>query len=149
MAPPKGRRVPACEPCRASKLSCDRAKPECRRCVEKAVTCLYRQTPSTRRASHYTASSTPYMHDDASNPSNVASASTPASSPSRPLYPNPGYMGASSHIAIFRHISANDSKHDASPLNQSFNSASSTVPDAAPLALEAEAHAVEVAERMQ
>lgn len=51
MAPPRGPRIPACEPCRQSKLSCDHARPACGRCRagDKAEICVYRQRPFVRK----------------------------------------------------------------------------------------------------
>lgn len=51
MAPPRGPRMPACEPCRQSKLSCDHGKPSCGRCLasSKANACFYRRRPFSRK----------------------------------------------------------------------------------------------------
>lgn len=51
MAPPKGPRMPACEPCRRSKLFCDHARPACGRCqdADKADGCVYRRRPFSRK----------------------------------------------------------------------------------------------------
>lgn len=108
----------ACDPCRKAKVACGHERPVCARCrhsEEKASTCVYRASPFKKRCSASTAL-----------PRDITLAlfrSQPSKSPESPSiprlnhYPNPGYLGPSSHVAIFNHIlSEQDSSYDASSL---------------------------------
>ncbi|KAJ8110966.1 hypothetical protein OPT61_g6327 [Boeremia exigua] len=115
MAPPKGPRRPACDPCRQSKLSCDRKKPSCGRCLasKRADGCVYRHSSLNRRARRQNHSNSgPSPSADILSPNPHIPGNYNSSGPTRvPAagvgYPNPGYMGASSHAAIFHHIAEN------------------------------------------
>ncbi|KAI9926297.1 hypothetical protein MW887_004061 [Aspergillus wentii] len=93
-------RLAACEACRKSKLACDHKRPVCTRCrnANRAALCVYRATPFKRKRA------------EQSSPIPVQSVSlspdpSPSFSPRRTPYPNPGYLGSSSHVAIFNQIS--------------------------------------------
>ncbi|KAF2719402.1 hypothetical protein K431DRAFT_321704 [Polychaeton citri CBS 116435] len=96
-------RLPACEPCRSSKLACDHTKPVCSRCrnAKQATQCIYRDRPFKKRRRAIKDHNTPpgTSGPDAPFPLMTAGART---------YPNPGYLGASSHTSIFSHLSANE-----------------------------------------
>ncbi|KAE8136063.1 hypothetical protein BDV38DRAFT_294100 [Aspergillus pseudotamarii] len=95
-------RLAACEACRKSKLACDHKRPACTRCrnANRIGMCVYRDAPFKRK------------RVQVSSPSGVELAESPRSpdqppaSPSlrRHPYPNPGYLGLSSHVSIFNHI---------------------------------------------
>ncbi|KAJ5103640.1 hypothetical protein N7532_004169 [Penicillium argentinense] len=96
-------RLAACEACRKSKLACDHQQPVCSRCQSTKGVCIYRTAPFKRRRIEKSLKSP--------DPS-------PSFSPRRNAYPNPGYLGSSSHAAIFRHITPDDhstSSHAAGP----------------------------------
>ncbi|CAG8928421.1 unnamed protein product [Penicillium salamii] len=95
-------RMAACEGCRKSKLACDHKQPVCTRCEARAGLCIYRSSPFKRKAEsspsgiQHTASRGRYSV----RPSIQATHSAP--------YPNPGYLGLSSHFAIFNQISPDE-----------------------------------------
>ncbi|KAJ5648456.1 hypothetical protein N7490_004828 [Penicillium lividum] len=92
-------RLAACETCRKAKLACDHHQPVCSRCKNSKAVCIYRTTPFKRRR--------------VEKPSNLSSSDpTPSFTPRRNPYPNPGYLGSSSHAAIFKHITT-DGDHGA------------------------------------
>ncbi|KAF4469488.1 hypothetical protein FALBO_3611 [Fusarium albosuccineum] len=119
---PKQRRKPACDPCRKSKLACDHAQPVCSRCQARSRPgqCTYRQKPfkKTRPPEHsvpdgetipaFEAAS--QSRDRRPSPGASTLADTPSGAsatgllPKRHPYPNPGYLGSSSHTALFGHI---------------------------------------------
>ncbi|KAF9772549.1 hypothetical protein IL306_009741 [Fusarium sp. DS 682] len=73
----------------------------------------------------------------------VAAISPPSSIPARTNYPNPGYLGASSHAAIFSQLSENEV-----PINEPSTLLDNTAQSPAlesPLGLESEIHAAKVA----
>lgn len=115
---PKQRRLPACEPCRTSKLACDHAQPVCARCLAKdqSAQCIYRDAPFKKAKRHppppaspdhspTVSANTPFRPPLAPTHNNTADASPAGSSlgllPRHRLYPNPGYLGSSSHTALF------------------------------------------------
>ncbi|CAI7677319.1 hypothetical protein N7533_006715 [Penicillium manginii] len=87
-------RLAACEACRKSKLACDHQQPVCSRCQTTQGVCIYRTAPFKRRRIEKPILKSP-------DPS-------PSFSPRRNPYPNPGYLGLSSHAAIFKHITPDD-----------------------------------------
>lgn len=95
-------RLAACEVCRKSKLACDHKWPTCSRCEKsnKSGICIYRVAPFKRkRQANPTspgASKRTHLSGDLS--------SSFHSSPN--VYPNPGFLGSSSHATIFEHISS-------------------------------------------
>ncbi|PYH98276.1 hypothetical protein BO71DRAFT_371466 [Aspergillus ellipticus CBS 707.79] len=100
-------RLAACEACRKAKVGCDHKRPACSRCARNnnAAICIYRTSPFKRKRA-----------DDSPPPSRQTSSrqsQTPSSPPFTPRttnpYPNPGFLGSSSHVAIFNHISSEDS----------------------------------------
>ncbi|KAI9166387.1 hypothetical protein HJFPF1_02488 [Paramyrothecium foliicola] len=106
---PKQRRKPACDPCRSSKLACDHAQPVCSRCRvrNRASDCTYRLAPFKRIRDPPVTPETPVSN---SSPNSVhptsASVVHSVSSllPKHRPYPNPGYLGSSSHTALFGHL---------------------------------------------
>ncbi|KAF7596861.1 hypothetical protein BBP40_011906 [Aspergillus hancockii] len=98
-------RLPACEACRKAKLACDHKRPVCTRCrnTGRAGMCIYRATPFKRKRVHGSSLSIV----DNSTILQSPDPSTAPPSPRRHAYPNPGYLGFSSHVAIFNHISSN------------------------------------------
>ncbi|KAJ5643939.1 uncharacterized protein N7484_006446 [Penicillium longicatenatum] len=84
-------RLAACEACRKAKLACDHQQPVCSRCKNGKGVCIYRTTPFKRKRIE--------------KPSNLPPPDpSPSFTPRRNPYPNPGYLGSSSHAAIFKHI---------------------------------------------
>ncbi|KAJ5287972.1 hypothetical protein N7478_003658 [Penicillium angulare] len=85
-------RQAACEACRKAKQACDHEQPVCSRCRSSKGICIYRTAPFKRRR--------------VEKPSDLSSPdpSSPTFTPRRNPYPNPGYLGSSSHAAIFKHI---------------------------------------------
>ncbi|CAJ0552307.1 Ff.00g062860.m01.CDS01 [Fusarium sp. VM40] len=105
-------RLAACEPCRRSKLACDHEQPTCSRCRTRGqnALCTYRERPFRRRALRSrskeieesipteTAASSPGL-GDTSLPEVVTTSSARR-------YPNPGYLGISSHSTLFNQVSS-------------------------------------------
>lgn len=121
---PSGRRrervrQPACEPCRTSKLACDHGQPTCSRCSDagKANLCTYRGDAFARRPTRKNARPSSFRpREDSSlqeTPTYLTGRSLPSSGAPAPkhAYPNPGYLGPSSHKSIFDSLPtyANDS----------------------------------------
>ncbi|KAJ5821717.1 uncharacterized protein N7525_011001, partial [Penicillium rubens] len=98
---PMASRLAACEACRKAKVACDHKRPACTRCAsnDRAGICIYRTTPFKRRR---VSSSTPVQ-----SPSRLPPAQPSFTARSNP-YPNPGFLGSSSHVAIFNEISPQD-----------------------------------------
>ncbi|KAJ5155591.1 hypothetical protein N7492_008394 [Penicillium capsulatum] len=92
-------RLAACEACRRAKLACDHQQPVCSRCRKSKGVCIYRTTPFKRKRERPR-----YI--------SIHSPESTSLSPRRNPYPNPGYLGSSSHAAIFKHITA-DAEHGA------------------------------------
>ncbi|EME45299.1 hypothetical protein DOTSEDRAFT_129045 [Dothistroma septosporum NZE10] len=103
-------RLAACDPCRTSKVACDHVRPVCSRCrkEDNVDGCVYRQRPFKRqRRSEHESRSPP-----APLPRAPGSSRTPPPFAERShalvahAYPNPGFLGDSSHTAIFEQIVA-------------------------------------------
>ena len=108
-------KLPACDPCRASKLACDHVRPVCSRCHDKEMdnACVYRLAPFKKNKKF--GSSTKETRSAPATRSNYSSRDTETLSPpdsnvpisvpgllSKPhRYPNPGYLGSSSHTTFF------------------------------------------------
>ncbi|VUC24616.1 unnamed protein product [Clonostachys rosea] len=131
-------RLPACDPCRASKLACDHVRPVCGRCRAKAQgsSCEYRQRPfkKTRRTIGGGPSPLNNRNDQIVNrrrSETVSSSSTPVSGPlQKPnRYPNPGYLGSSSYTTLFGQLplgggdSADGDGFNAAPKNGTISEA--------------------------
>ncbi|KAI5924560.1 hypothetical protein F4810DRAFT_129970 [Camillea tinctor] len=102
---------PACEPCRKAKLACDHSRPTCARCKHHKRTdrCIYRESPFRRI--HRRASSQPVdPPSQIRNRSEVSSHSPTTVTARRNVHPNPGYLGPSSHVAIFDRILADQNE---------------------------------------
>ncbi|CAK1362746.1 hypothetical protein CB0940_05070 [Cercospora beticola] len=100
-------RLAACDPCRASKVSCDHARPVCGRCSknDESDKCGYRDRPFKRkRLIRPSASAT--IAVNTTPPVTIVSASPSTSTSTPHVYPNPGYQGRSSHAAIFDTVKA-------------------------------------------
>lgn len=112
------RRLPACDPCRSSKLSCDHTKPVCSRCKTRDIVadCSYRERPFKKRKVQA------LLEVSLTTPRETAPPITPASEDTHSLsenvsrksrlYPNPGYLGSSSHTTFFDHLSGTDHSLD-------------------------------------
>lgn len=112
-------RQAACEPCRKAKLACDHSRPACSRCknIGRQRSCIYRSSPFVRRRTleraRYALPEGSTLHFDKSLKQNARPnrhAPPESSSPrlcsngSPHQYPNPGYLGPSSYVAIFDQI---------------------------------------------
>lgn len=103
------RRLPACNPCRSSKLSCDHMRPVCSRCKSRDISdaCSYRDRPFKKRKLQASQEEATIIQQNA-----VASAITTSlfeyNSRKSQRYPNPGYLGSSSHTTFFDHLSGNE-----------------------------------------
>lgn len=110
---PRQQRKAACDPCRTSKLACDHEKPTCSRCRarNREGECVYRLAPfkkakdSQANASLHASPARSRGAASDGNPARSASngqdRSGPGLLPRHRLYPNPGYLGSSSHTALF------------------------------------------------
>ncbi|KAH7145479.1 hypothetical protein B0J13DRAFT_553560 [Dactylonectria estremocensis] len=105
-------RLAACEPCRRSKLACGHERPTCARCRGRgqSALCVYRAQPFRKRAlrsrSKELEQSIP-AEALASSPSLRDTTSPEAASTSstrQRRYPNPGYLGISSHSTLFNQV---------------------------------------------
>ncbi|RSL56410.1 hypothetical protein CEP54_008837 [Fusarium duplospermum] len=111
-------RQPACDPCRRAKLACDHTRPICSRCrsQQKQGLCTYRVSPFKRKRASDSSPrqesrpSRRRVSQDASPTHHTSQ--TPAANRTY-LYPNPGHIGLSSHVAIFNQIFPDQS--DTSP----------------------------------
>ncbi|KAJ5301849.1 hypothetical protein N7508_006712 [Penicillium antarcticum] len=94
-------RLAACEACRKAKVACDHKRPACSRCEsnDRAGICIYRTTPFKRKRVEESPSSA-QQYPSRLSPAQPSSSYTPRANP----YPNPGFMGSSSHVAIFNQI---------------------------------------------
>lgn len=108
----------ACDPCRKAKLACGHEQPVCARCVlrHKKSICVYRASPFKRTRLQTPLSSpapeAPHNCREPHQPPELQSPST--STPGHNRYPNPGFLGLSSHVAIYNHILSEDNaSHDA------------------------------------
>ncbi|KAF2149359.1 hypothetical protein K461DRAFT_246077 [Myriangium duriaei CBS 260.36] len=104
------RKLPACEPCRNAKLACDHAHPVCRRCHERdsAAECMYRASPFKKRRKQTPSGNTPgdRGHSQCPGPAVLTGVPSPPQSVTRSpqTYPNPGYLGSSSHTRLFGNV---------------------------------------------
>ncbi|PYH71887.1 Zn(II)2Cys6 transcription factor [Aspergillus vadensis CBS 113365] len=96
----KAGKLPACDPCRAIKLRCDHDKPVCSRCRERGrgVDCTYRSRPFKRPSTR--AADWRRQENDQAHHSRVTADET-INPPAAFQYPNPGYLGSSSHTTFF------------------------------------------------
>ncbi|CAI7588684.1 unnamed protein product [Penicillium glandicola] len=94
-------RLAACEACRKAKVACDHKQPACTRCAinNRAGICIYRTTPFKRKR----VGSSTSLHSPSRLPPDQ-----PSFTPRHNPYPNPGFLGSSSHVAIFNEISPQD-----------------------------------------
>ena len=106
------RRLPACDPCRSSKLSCDHAKPICARCRTRdlADRCSYRERPFKKRRIQATPEATGVTPRSTPPTISINTLSESVSGHSQ-RYPNPGYLGSSSHTTLFDHLLISDQSH--------------------------------------
>ncbi|PWY92640.1 hypothetical protein BO70DRAFT_367708 [Aspergillus heteromorphus CBS 117.55] len=106
-------RLAACEACRKAKVACDHKRPACTRCASNnnAAICIYRAAPFKRRRTDVSPSRQTSRYLPPHSPVN-SSPSSPSFTPrTTNPYPNPGFLGSSSHVAIFNHISPDDDSH--------------------------------------
>ncbi|RTE81715.1 hypothetical protein BHE90_003743 [Fusarium euwallaceae] len=112
-------RQPACDPCRRAKLACDHTRPICSRCrsQQKQGLCTYRVSPFKRKRTN---DSEPPQQESRPSRRRVSQDASPTHPTSQTpaanrtyLYPNPGHIGLSSHVAIFNQIFPDQS--DTSP----------------------------------
>ncbi|VUC29055.1 unnamed protein product [Clonostachys rosea] len=104
-------RQAACEVCRKAKLACDHKRPACTRCLntDKGDLCSYRDSPFKRKQPRFPpASRIETRRTRSSRPELAAFPSVPCGKPTHQPYPNPGFMGFSSHTTIFNHIAINE-----------------------------------------
>ncbi|KAM5343248.1 hypothetical protein ACJ41O_014214 [Fusarium nematophilum] len=80
-------RPQACDPCRARKVACDHAQPTCSRCRKRKEACVYTISESA-------SSTRPNKRPRVERP-------TPESLTSTPSPSAPGYLGFTSHNAVF------------------------------------------------
>ncbi|KAJ5115743.1 hypothetical protein N7456_000091 [Penicillium angulare] len=116
-------KLPACDPCRLLKLRCDHARPVCSRCQERGrvADCKYRPRPFKRPVDRV---SRRRPREDEPRPvESRTRVSGDASVPSV-QYPNPGYLGSSSHTTLFDQLQLQRDS-DVSALNQEIESISS------------------------
>ncbi|OBT83805.1 hypothetical protein VE02_08659 [Pseudogymnoascus sp. 03VT05] len=108
-------RLAACEPCRSAKLACGHERPACVRCRGRGQggDCTYRTRPFKRRrlqqaqpGQQQRGPSTPDETPVSRPPSPSVSRPPPSPSPHQHRYPNPGFLGSSSHSTIFSHVSS-------------------------------------------
>ncbi|KAE8148677.1 hypothetical protein BDV25DRAFT_157794 [Aspergillus avenaceus] len=111
-------RLAACEVCRKAKLACDHKQPVCTRCksTNREGLCVYRASPFKRRR---ISTVSPSLVEQQSTFLRSPDPSPLLPRPRQNAYPNPGYMGFSSHVAIFNHISPDDDDNDIDAVNAS------------------------------
>ncbi|KAF2498735.1 hypothetical protein BU16DRAFT_303627 [Lophium mytilinum] len=106
--PPK---LPACDPCRSRKVACDHLHPHCSRCRDANLTavCTYRSRPFKKRQIRSISNKVrePSQQRNLDDPSTPASPGVLLKRPRQ--YPNPGYLGSSSHTTLFDHLSSGNS----------------------------------------
>ncbi|KAH6664578.1 hypothetical protein B0J14DRAFT_630429 [Halenospora varia] len=136
-------RLAACEPCRRAKLACDHRRPTCSRCRDRnqgEEVCVYRSRPFKRKKLHQEQQTEEAEHAEhlqqvqptQRSPRSIHSPTLDETStslligPSRQQqeqqqqyrYPNPGFLGSSSHSTIFNHVSSRaHTNENASPHN--------------------------------
>ncbi|KAI1321720.1 putative Zn(II)2Cys6 transcription factor [Xylariaceae sp. FL0255] len=100
-------RLPACDPCRFSKLSCDHLQP-CSRCRDRRQTsqCKYRSRPfkKSRKGTPTVGSQSPGNEIDGNDLSMITVSLAENIIKTHRRYPNPGYLGSSSHTTLFEHL---------------------------------------------
>lgn len=98
-------RLAACNPCRHSKLSCDHARPTCSRCRDRnrAASCVYRAKPFKKRAKIKTGAVS-FDHSRQTCGDDVGTGSCLTVPSKLRTYPNPGYLGPSSHTTFFNQL---------------------------------------------
>jgi hypothetical protein len=113
-------KIPACDPCRALKLRCDHGRPICSRCREKGrvADCAYRPRPFKRPIGRNLEKYVTLTYVEQcpnicaiavairlreTQAISVTSDTERARDPVTPSvqYPNPGYLGSSSHTTLF------------------------------------------------
>lgn len=99
----------SCDPCRLSKLSCGHEKPTCSRCSlrETVDQCVYRDRPFKKRKAQAPLDDRRTTPRGVSLSPNTFQASDDILRKSR-RYPNPGYLGPSSHTTFFEHLAGSD-----------------------------------------
>lgn len=100
-------KLAACDPCRFSKLACDHAKPICGRCQKRSppVICEYRARPFKKQKRQLRSVSSREVRSREQQSSGTLQTQQSASTPPIRQYPNPGYLGNSSHTTIFQTLS--------------------------------------------
>ncbi|KAH7084001.1 hypothetical protein FB567DRAFT_96175 [Paraphoma chrysanthemicola] len=108
-------RLPACEPCRSSKLSCDHVHPTCTRCKKRntAGDCLYRARPFKKRKHQAELGDIGEERSSAAIDDTPAAQSTYYQENSR-RYSNPGYLGPTSHTTLLDQVSNDHHVHASS-----------------------------------
>ncbi|KAF2655684.1 hypothetical protein K491DRAFT_410576 [Lophiostoma macrostomum CBS 122681] len=101
-------KLAACDPCRRSKLACDHVRPVCSRCRDRdrAPSCTYRPRPFKKKSRQLPPVDQPGivrirepLQDRADSSESLANLTTRSR-----VYPNPGYLGSSSHTTFFDHL---------------------------------------------
>ncbi|OJJ94663.1 hypothetical protein ASPACDRAFT_1908912 [Aspergillus aculeatus ATCC 16872] len=126
-------KLPACNPCRAIKLRCDHRKPICSRCRERGLEddCIYRPRPFKRPSGkdivhrHRLGTDQTSLSPPLPSPlptENEAGATAPGIEAVGPFtsfrvsssvqYPNPGYLGSSSHTTFFDQLQVRQTPED-------------------------------------
>ncbi|KAJ3459924.1 hypothetical protein MRS44_015997 [Fusarium solani] len=110
---PKARpRLAACDPCRSTKNACDHTRPVCMRCLDRGQgdSCVYRADPFKKNKKHRKeARNSAPVEEEPRPQSQSVETSTQGEGPGAPTthhqYPNPGFLGSSSHSAIYSQMS--------------------------------------------
>ncbi|KAH6879435.1 fungal transcriptional regulatory protein, partial [Thelonectria olida] len=111
-------KLPACDPCRASKLACDHGQPVCIRCrdANRSGQCKYRESPFKRERGWRPSTLQMAMKGTQRVTKVIDSPQRGSARPSerdinvegmvtKPhKYPNPGWLGTSSHTTLFDHL---------------------------------------------
>lgn len=118
-------RNPACDACRRSKVSCDHQVP-CARCKARGGGCDYRSRPFKRKKAlghpprDAAATSSPPTRASPTEPSNEATESPTrqplAETDAARAYPNPGFLGPSSHVVLFSRLRSQSRLHYVDPV---------------------------------
>ena len=103
-------RLAACDPCRSSKLACDHVRPACSRCREsnRVSKCIYRERPFKR------GKTLNGQHAQQVNSTRLGASIGRVRTTFR-NYPNPGYLGSSSHATIFGHLPTGNDDESENP----------------------------------
>lgn len=117
-------KLAACDPCRFAKLACDHAKPTCGRCQRRdaASDCTYRPRPFKKKqlvqkVALDAVQKSQLPNQGTADPQEFVVARSHH-------YPNPGYLGLSSHATIFRQLPP--ALHDETDGSQSAHEVGST-----------------------